>query len=199
MAITAAMVQELRKLTDAPMMECKKALNETGGDLQKAVDYLRTRGVAKAAKRATKEANEGRVGSYIHTNGKVGVMLELGCETDFCANNDDFQGAIRDICMHIAAADPEPVGINPEDIPAEAVEAERRISEEKAREQGKPENIIPKIIEGQIDKFVKDRTLLQQEFVKNPDITVGTLITDLVGKLGENIVVRRFQKFKIGE
>lgn len=199
MEITAAMVRELRQMTDAPMMDCKKALAEAGGDVQAAVEVLRKRGITKAAKKAGREMTEGLVGSYIHTNGKVGVLVELSCETDFCARNEAFQQFLKDICMHVAAADPAPIAVRVEDIPEEILEAEKKIYEEQARQSGKPEQFWPKIIDGRLAKFKSERALLEQPFIKNPDLTVGDLLKELVGKLGENISIRRFQKFRVGE
>ena len=199
MAISAAQVRELRELTDAPMMECKKALTECGGDVQKAVDWMRERGVAKAAKKAGREMSEGRVDCYIHTNGKVGVLLEMNCETDFCAKNDDFAATARDICMHIAAADPAPMSVSADELPEDVLEKERAIYTEQAAQSGKPEQFWGNIVDGRMSKFVKSVALLEQPFVKNPDLTIGTLITDMVAKLGENISIRRFSKFRVGE
>ncbi len=199
MAITAQMVKELRGQTDAPMMDCKKALEESGGDLDKAIDWLRKRGVAKAAKKADRTTSEGRVQSYIHTNGKVGVLLEMHCETDFCARNEDFQKTMTDICMHIAAADPAPIALSAEDIPADLLAKEKEIYEGQAKESGKPEQFWPKIIEGRMNKYKKSVALLEQPFVKNPDLTIGALVTGLVGTIGENISVARFTKYRIGE
>ncbi|MCA9321594.1 MAG: translation elongation factor Ts [Planctomycetes bacterium] len=199
MAITAAQVRELRDMTDAPMMDCKKALTETGGDIQKAVDWLRERGVSKAAKKSGRDMTEGRVDSYIHTNGKVGVLLEMQCETDFCAKNDAFVEVARDICMHIAAADPAPITVSVEDVPADLLEKEEAIYTEQAKQSGKPEQFWAKIVDGRMDKYKKSVALLEQSFVKNPDQTIGGLVTELVAKLGENIKIRRFTKFRVGE
>lgn len=199
MAITAQMVKELRVKTDAPMMECKKALVECDGDLSKAVDWLRKRGVSKAAKKSDRTQSEGRVQSYIHTNGKVGVLLEMHCETDFTARNEDFGKAMTDICMHIAAADPAPVSLAASDIPADLLAKEQEIYEGQAKESGKPEQFWPKIVEGRMSKFKKSVALLEQPFVKNPEMTIGGLVTDLVARIGENITVSRFTKYRIGE
>ncbi len=199
MAITAQMVKELRGKTDAPMMDCKKALEESGGDMDKAVDWLRKRGVSKAAKKSARETSEGRIQSYIHTNGKVGVLLEMHCETDFCARNEEFGKTMTDICMHIAAADPAPIALSEADIPEELLAKEREIYEGQAKESGKPEQFWPKIIEGRMNKYKKSVALLEQPFIKNPDLTVGALVTNLVGKIGENITIARFTKYRIGE
>ncbi|HET7321906.1 MAG TPA: translation elongation factor Ts [Longimicrobiaceae bacterium] len=197
MAISAKDVKELRDRTGAGMMECKAALEEAGGDQEKAIDLLRAKGVAKAAKRAGREASEGAVGSYIHMGGKIGVLVEVNCETDFVARNDAFQQLVKDIAMHIAATNP--AAVQREDIPADVVERERDVYREQMKESGKPEKIWDKIIEGKMDKFFQENTLLGQPFVKNPDITVEQLITEASHKTGEKIVVRRFARYALGE
>lgn len=199
MQVTAAMVKELREATDAPMTDCKKALEESQGDMKKAIDWLRQKGISKAAKKVGREMKEGRVTCYIHSNAKVGVMLEMTCETDFCSRNPLFEAVAKDICMHIAAADPAPLAIDAAGIPADAMAAEKVIYEAQAKESGKPEQFWPKIVDGRMQKFVKERALLEQPFVKDPNTTVGTLVTDLVAKLGENIALRRFVKYRLGE
>jgi elongation factor Ts len=196
-AISAQAVKELRERTGAGMMECKAALTEAGGDMEAAIDILRSRGAAKAAKRAEREAREGAIGSYIHMGGKIGVLVEINCETDFVARNDAFQGLVRDIAMHVAAA--SPVAIRREDFPAELVERERNVYREQMKESGKPEQIWDKIVQGKIDKFYQEQALLEQPYVKNPDITVGQLITDVAAKTGEKIEIRRFTRFALGE
>ena len=196
-AISAQAVKELRERTGAGMMECKAALTEAGGDMEAAIDILRARGAAKAAKRAERETREGAIGSYIHMGGKIGVLVEVNCETDFVARNDAFQSLVRDIAMHVAAANP--VAIRREDFPAEMVERERGVYREQMRESGKPEHIWDKIVDGKIDKFYADQALLEQPFVKNPDQTVGQLITEVSAKTGEKIDVRRFTRFALGE
>jgi elongation factor Ts len=196
-AISAQAVKELRERTGAGMMECKGALTEAGGDMEAAIDLLRARGAAKAAKRAEREAREGAIGSYIHMGGKIGVLVEVNCETDFVARNDAFQSLVRDIAMHVAAANP--VAIRREDFPAEMVERERAVYREQMRESGKPEHIWDKIVDGKIEKFYADQALLEQPFVKNPDQTVGQLITEVSAKTGEKIDVRRFTRFALGE
>ena len=196
-AISAQAVKELRERTGAGMMECKSALTEAGGDMEAAIDLLRARGAAKAAKRAEREAREGAIGSYIHMGGKIGVLVEVNCETDFVARNDAFQALVRDIAMHVAAA--SPVAIRREDFPADLVERERNVYREQMRESGKPEHIWDKIVDGKIDKFYADQALLEQPFVKNPDQTVGQLITEVSAKTGEKIDVRRFTRFALGE
>ena len=197
MSITAAQVNELRKATGAGLMDCKKALGETGGDHEKAIDYLRKKGLAAASKKAGRAATEGMVGSYIHAGGKIGVLVEVNCETDFVAKNDNFQTFVKDIAMHIAAASPQYV--RREEVPADALEREKEIYRAKARETGKPENIIEKIIEGQVNKFYSDICLLEQTYVKDPDKTVQTYLNETIAAIGENITIRRFAKFNLGE
>jgi elongation factor Ts len=197
MAITAKEVKELRDRTGAGMMECKGALQEAGGDMEAAIDILRARGAAKAAKRATREASEGGIGSYIHMGGKIGVLIEVNCETDFVAKTDQFQQLIRDVAMHIAAA--SPVSIQREDIDPQLVDRERNVYREQMKESGKPEKIWDKIVDGKMEKFFSESTLLEQPFVKNPDITVGQLITEVSSKTGENIQVRRFTRYALGD
>jgi elongation factor Ts len=197
MAITAKEVKELRERTGAGMMECKSALLEANGDMEAAIDILRAKGSAKAAKRASREASEGAIGSYIHMGGKIGVMLEVNCETDFVARNDAFQQLIRDVAMHIAAANP--IAVSRDEIDAGLVERERNVYREQMRESGKPEHIWDKIVEGKIDKFFQESTLMEQPFVKNPDQTIQQLITEVSGKTGENIVIRRFTRYALGE
>jgi elongation factor Ts len=190
-------VSELRVRTGAGMMDCKRALEESSGDMEKASEILRKKGIAKAEKRAGKTASQGLVVSYIHHNHQVGVLLELNCETDFVARTDDFRELAREIALHIASADP--IGVNPEDIPAELIERERRIAEEQVAKEGKPENIRPKIVDGKLRKFVAERTLTEQAYVKDDSKSVGQLLKEASGKLGETISVRRFARFKIGE
>jgi elongation factor Ts len=190
-------VSELRTRTGAGMMDCKRALEESGGDMDKASEILRKKGISKAEKRAGKSASQGVVVSYIHHNGQVGALVELNCETDFVARTDDFQQLARDIALHVASADP--IGVNPEDVPEELVARERRIAEEQVAQEGKPENIRAKIVEGKLKKFVAERSLTEQLFVKDDKKTVGQLVKEASGKLGEAISVRRFARFKIGE
>ncbi len=197
MEISAKAVKELRDRTGAGMMECKGALTEAKGDMEGAIDLLRARGAAKAAKRAEREAKEGSVGSYIHMGGRIGVLVEVGCETDFVARNDAFQQLVRDIAMHVAAANP--VALRREDFPAELVERERGVYREQMRESGKPEHIWDKIVDGKLEKFYAEQALLEQPFVKNPDITVGQLVTEVASKTGEKIEVRRFTRYALGE
>ena len=195
--ISAKDVKELRDRTGAGMMECKGALTEAGGDMERAIDILRAKGAAKAAKRAERETKEGAIGSYIHMGGKIGVLVEVGCETDFVARNDEFQKLVRDIAMHVAAANP--VAVRREDFGAELVERERGVYREQMKESGKPEHIWDKIIDGKIEKFYAEQALLEQPFVKDPDITVGELITRASAKTGEKVEVRRFARFALGE
>jgi elongation factor Ts len=197
MAITASLVKELRDITGAGMMDCKTALAETQGDLEKAIDYLRTKGMASAAKKAGRVAAEGAVGSYIHAGGKIGVLVEINCETDFVALTDDFQQFVRDVAMHIAAADPR--FVSRDEVTAEVIERERAIFREQAAQTGKPANVVEKIVEGKVDKFFGEVCLLEQAFVKDPDQTIQQLLTDKVAKIGENIRIRRFARFKLGE
>ena len=197
MTISAKDVKILRDRTAAGMMDCKRALEETGGDMEAAVDFLRAKGAAKAAKRAEKSANEGAIGHYVHFDGKTAVLVEVNCETDFVANTDDFRQLAKDLAMHIASA--APTAVSPEEIPTEVVERERKIYEEQVREEGKPEEIAGKIIEGKLQKWFKATTLLAQPFVKDTDKTVGELITETSVKTGEKIEVARFARFRLGE
>jgi elongation factor Ts len=195
--ITAAQVSELRKVTGAGLMDCKKALAETGGDQEKAVDYLRKKGLAAASKKAGRIASEGIVGSYIHAGGKIGVLVEVNCETDFVAKNEAFQTFVKDIAMHIAAA--SPLYVRREEVPAELLEREKAIYRDKAKETGKPDAIIEKIVDGQINKFYADICLLEQAFVKDPDKTIQTYLNETIASIGENMSIRRFTKFVLGE
>jgi elongation factor Ts len=190
-------VSELRARTGAGMMDCKRALEESAGDMGKASEILRKKGIAKAEKRAGKAASQGVVVSYLHHNGQVGALVELNCETDFVARTEGFQQLARDIALHVASADP--IAVNPEDVPAELLERERRIAEEQVAQEGKPENIRAKIVDGKLKKFVAERTLVEQPFVRDDKKTVGQMIKEASGKLGEAISVRRFARFKIGE
>ena len=197
MTISAKDVKELRERTGAGMMECKGALTEANGNMEAAIDILRARGAAKAAKRAERETREGTIGSYIHMGGRIGVLVEVNCETDFVAKNEQFQQLVRDIAMHIAAANPQ--GVNRDEIPADVVERERGVYREQMRESGKPEQIWDKIVDGKMEKYFAESTLLEQPFVKNPDLTVGQLITEASAKTGEKIEVRRFTRYALGE
>jgi len=190
------MVKDLRDKTAAGMMDCKKALSETDGDMEKAVDLLRKKGLAVAAKRAGRATSEGVIETYIHAGGKLGVMVELGCETDFVAKTDSFQEFAREVAMHIAAANP--LAITKEEAPEDVVARERDIYVQQALESGKPENIVDKIVSGKMEKFLAEICLLEQKFIKDPDHTIQDMITDLVGKLGENISIKRFSRFQVG-
>ena len=178
-------------------MDCKKALVETGGDFEKAIDWLKQKGLSKAGKAAGRIASEGAVGSYIHAAGKIGVLVEVNCETDFVAKNEDFKALVQDIAMHIAAANP--IAVRREEISPDVIERERAVFKAQVIESGKPAAIADKIVEGKVDKFLKEQCLLDQQFVKNPDITIQQLITERVAKIGENLVVRRFARFQLGE
>ncbi len=197
MSISAKDVKQLRDRTGAGMMDCKRALQETDGDMEAAIDLLRSRGAAKAAKRAEKSANEGTIGSYIHFSNKIGVMVELNCETDFVANTDDFKQLGKDLAMHIASA--RPLAVSTDDIDEATVERERHVYLEKVKNDGKPEHIQGKIVEGMMGKFFKENALMEQPFVKDPDKTVGELITEVSAKTGEKIEVAQFSRFAIGE
>ena len=197
MEITAALVKELRDRSGVGMMECKKALVETGGNIDKAFDYLRKAGAAKALKKEGREAKEGVVLSYIHPGAKLGVLLELNCETDFVAKTDDFVSLGNDIAMHIAATDP--LAVSSDNISNEIIEKEKEIYTEQAKKTNKPAEIIEKMVEGRLKKFFKENVLMEQDFVKDPNKTIKDIITDTVGKLGENIVITRFKRFQLGE
>lgn len=197
MGISASLVRDLREKTGAGIMDCKKALNETDGDMDKAVDFLRQKGLSAASKKAGRAATEGVVGSYIHAGGKIGVLVEVNCETDFVARNEDFQALVKDIAMHIAAANP--LHIRREEIRAELLEKERAIFKAQALESGKPEKIVDRIVDGRIDKFCAEVSLMEQPFVKNPDIKIEDLIKESISKIGENISIRRFSRFHVGE
>lgn len=194
---TAKDVQELRRRTGAGMMDCKKALEQNNGDIDKAVEFLRKKGIAKAESRTGRTTSEGLVGSYIHHNGRIGVLVEMNCETDFVARTDDFQQLVRTIAEHIAAA--APLGVDKESVPEEAVATERRIAEEQARESGKPDAIVQKMVEGKVEAYYKEVALLSQPWVREPKKTIADLIKEASSKLGENIQVRRFARFQLGE
>jgi elongation factor Ts len=194
---TAKDVQELRRRTGAGMMECKKALEETGGNMEKAVEYLRTKGIAKAEKRSGRATSEGVITSYIHPPGKIGVMVELNCETDFVARTDDFKTLAREVAMHIASA--APLAVDKDGVPADAVERERRIAEEQVRASGKPDHLVSKIVDGKLEAFYKQVALLSQPWIREDKKTIGDLIKEASSKLGENVQVRRFVRFQMGE
>src|SRR5438445_6096528 len=197
MNISAAQVKELREKTGAPMMDCKQALTESKGDIEAAIVHLRKKGIATAAKKASRVTSEGSVASYIHAGGKIGVLLEVNCESDFVARTEDFQSLVHDIAMHIAASDPK--FIRKEDVTPEAYEREKEIYRAQAASTGKPANVVEKIVEGKMAKFYEEVCLLDQPFVKEPGITIHQLIAGKIGKLGENISVRRFARFKVGD
>ena len=195
--VTAEMVKELRERTGTGMMECKKVLVEANGNMDKAIELLRERGLAKAAKRAGREASEGIVESYIHGNGRIGVLVEVNSETDFVARNEEFKEFVKDIAMQIAAANP--LYVKREDVPAEVVEKEMEILKNQALNEGKPEAIVGKITEGRIDKFYKEICLVEQSWVKNPDKTIKDLLNEKISSIGENLTIRRFARFERGE
>jgi len=195
--ISAEMVKQLREKTGSGIMDCKQALTKSDGDLEKAVEFLRKKGLATAAKRAGRAMSEGIVQSYIHMGGKLGVMVEVNCETDFVAKNEDFQEFARNMAMHIAASNP--LGITPEDIPEEIINKEMEIYRAQAKELGKPDNIVDKIAEGKLNKFIKDNCLLNQPYVRDPDKSVADLLNELIAKIGENITVKRYVRFQLGE
>lgn len=194
MEINAKMVGDLRESTGAGLMDCKKALVEAEGDTEKAIELLRKKGVATAAKKASREASDGLVGSYIHLGGKVGVLVEINCESDFVAKTDDFKNFVKDIALHIAAANP--VCVSREDIDPEIIKKERAIAEGQA--EGKPAPAIEKIVEGKLNKFLAESCLLEQAFVKNPDQSVQQVLTEAIAKMGENMVIKRFARFQVG-
>jgi len=191
------MVKELRVKTGAGMMDCKEALAAVEGDFEQAIDFLRKKGLSAATKRSSKAAKDGTVSSYIHMGGKIGVMVEINCETDFVAKTSDFQTMGKDIAMHIAASNP--LYIRPDELPEDALNREKEIYKSQLREEGKPEKIWDKIIEGKLKKYYEDVCLTEQKFVKNTDITVGVLVSNMIAKTGENIIIRRFARFQLGE
>ncbi len=195
--ITAQSVRMLRQKTGLGMMDCKKALQETGGDSEKAIEYLRKQGLSAVEKRAGRDASEGLIQAYIHQGSRLGVLLEVNCETDFVARTDDFQEFAKDVAMHIAAS--QPLAVDREGVSADAVERERAIYLEQAKNEGKPEHIAEKIVDGRMEKFYQENCLMEQVFVKNPDQTIGELVTEITAKIGEKITVRRFERFVLGE
>jgi elongation factor Ts len=196
MDITAKMVKELREATGAGMMDCKKALKESDGDMEKASDYLRKKGIASASKKEGRTTSQGIVGSYIHMGGKVGVLLEVACETDFVARTDDFQEFVHNVAMHIAAA--SPVAVTREEVDPSLIEKEKEIYRGQMEEQGKPAEMIDKIVEGKVDKYYSEIVLLEQKYVKDPDVTVADYLKSTIGSLGENMQIKRFARFQIG-
>jgi elongation factor Ts len=195
--ISAALVKQLREKSGAGIMDCKSALKECDGDIEKASDFLRKKGLATAAKRAGRAMSEGVIEAYIHMGGKLGVIVEVNCETDFVAKNDDFKEFAKNVAMHIAATGP--VGIREEDVPEEVVNREKDVYRGQALELGKPEKMIEKIVEGKLNKFFKENCLMNQAYVRNPDLTIADLINELIAKIGENITIKRFERFQIGE
>ena len=195
--ISAAMVKQLREKTGAGMMDCKEALTECDGDISNSIDFLRKKGLATASKRSGRVMSEGLIESYIHMGSKLGVLVEINCETDFVAKNDDFLEFAKNIAMHIAAINP--AGIRPEDIPEEVINREKEIYRAQAIETGKPEKIIDKITEGKLQKFYKDNCLMSQAYVRDPNITINDLLNGLIAKIGENITIKRFVRFQVGE
>ncbi|WP_020588381.1 translation elongation factor Ts [Desulfobacter curvatus] len=195
--ITAQMVKELRAATGSGIMDCKRVLAEADGNMDKAIELLRKKGLAKAAKRAGRSTSEGIIYSYIHTGAKLGVLLEVNCESDFVAKNEDFENFAKDIAMHIAAANP--AGLVPEDVDQSVIEKEREIYRAQMLEEGKPENIIDKIVDGKVEKFYKEVCLLSQQYIKDPQKTVEDILKETIGKIGENIQIKRFARFQIGE
>jgi elongation factor Ts len=195
--VSAALVKELRERTGAGMMDCKKALVETNGDIEKAIDFLREKGLAAAAKKAGRIAAEGVVEAYIHGAGKLGVLLEVNCETDFVAKNEDFRNFVKDIAMHIAAA--KPLFLSREEVSTEDLEREREVLKAQALNEGKPEAIVEKMVEGRIKKYYSENCLLEQAFVKDPDKTIETIVKEQISKIGENISIRRFVRWEMGE
>ena len=196
MSITAKMVKDLRDKTSAGMMDCKRALGETDGDMEKAVDLLRQKGLAVAAKRAGRETSEGTIECYIHAGGKIAAMVELSCESDFVAKTDGFKDFARELALHVAAVNP--VALSKEEVPQEILDREKEIYVQQAIDSGKPENIVEKMVGGKMDKFLKEICLLDQPFVKDPEFTIQEMITDLIGKMGESISVKRFSRFQVG-
>ncbi len=195
--ISAGMVKELREKTGAGMMDCKNALTEVDGDIEKAVEFLRKKGLATAQKRAGRALNEGIIQSYIHMTGKLGVLVEVNCETDFVAKNEDFQEFAKNIAMHIAASNP--LGITPEDVPNDVIEKEKEIYRAQALDMGKPENVVDKIVEGKLNKFYEESCLLNQPYVRDTNISIADLLNEQIAKIGENISIKRFVRYQIGE
>ncbi|MFN2436179.1 MAG: translation elongation factor Ts [Desulfotignum sp.] len=195
--ISAAMVKELREATGSGIMDCKRVLAEADGNMEKAIDLLRKKGLAKAAKRAGRSTSEGIIHSYIHTGARLGVLVEVNCESDFVAKTDDFVEFVKNIAMHIAAANP--AGLTPDDVDKSVVEKEREIFRAQMLEEGKPENIIDKIVDGKVEKFYKEVCLMSQPYVKDPQKTIEEFLKETIGKIGENVQIRRFARFQIGE
>ncbi len=199
MTVDATKVKELRERTGAGIMDCKQALSQVQGDLDQAISLLRQKGLAKAAKKAGRETKEGMVGTYVHPGGKIGVMVEVACETDFVARNPEFQELVKDLTLHIAAADPSPRFVQREEIPEEVLKDERQMYEEQAKSLGKPQKVLDQIVQGKLEKFFGEVCLLEQPFIKDPEMKMGEMITQKVAKIGENIRIRRFVRYKLGE
>lgn len=197
MAGTSQLVKELREKTGAGILDCQKALTENGNDVEKSIDYLRQKGLAAAAKKAGRETNQGLVHAYIHMGGKIGVLIEVNCETDFVARNDEFKGFVNDLALQVAAA--KPSYVRREEIPAEVVEKEKTIYEGQARELGKPPAAWPKIVEGKLEKFFQESCLMEQSFIKDPAVTIKDLLAQKIAKIGENMNIRRFTRYQLGE
>jgi len=197
MEVSASAVKDLREKTGAGMMDCKKALAETGGDVQKAIDYLRQKGLAAAAKKADRAAADGAVGAYVHPGGKIGVLVEINCETDFVARTAEFQSLLKDVAMQVAAANPR--YLRREEVPAAELDKEKAIYRQQALETGKPEKVVDKIVEGKIERFYSEACLLEQAFIKDPDKKVTDIVNESIGRLGENIQIRRFSRYHLGE
>jgi elongation factor Ts len=195
--ISATLVKQLRDRTGTGIMDCKQALAQCDGDIDRAIDFLRKKGLATAQKRAGRAMTEGTIQSYIHLGGKLGVLVEVNCETDFVARNEDFVAFAKNIAMHIAAANP--LGIRPEDIPEKTVNREKEIYSAQALETGKPTGVVNKIVDGKLQKFFKDNCLMNQAYVRNPELTIEDLLNELIAKIGENITIRRFARFQVGE
>ena len=197
MSVDAKLVKDLRERTGAGMMDCKKALVESKGDLDSAVDFLRKAGIAKAEKKSVRDANEGLIISYIHHGSKLGVLLDIGCETDFVAKTEGFEDLANNIAMQIAATNP--IAISKEDLSSDLIDKERDIYTEQAKSTGKPDNVVKKIVDGKIEKFVEENCLINQSFIKDPDVKIGQLVQEAIAKLGENITINRFVRFALGE
>ena len=197
MAVTTSQIKELREKTGVGIMDCKTALNECNGDIEKAIEYLRKKGIATAKKRSGRTTSQGQVMSYIHAGGKIGVLVEVNCETDFTGKNEDFTNFVKDVAIQVAATNP--FAIDRERIPQDIMEKERDIYAAQAKESGKPEKVIERIVDGKLKKFYSEACLLEQPFVKNPDITVQDLLNEMIAKTGENVMIRRFVRFQLGE
>ncbi|HZX45743.1 MAG TPA: translation elongation factor Ts [Clostridia bacterium] len=195
--VTAAMVKELRERTGAGMLDCKKALEKTGGDIEKAIDLLREKGLAAAAKKAGRITAEGMVGSYIHMGGRIGVLIEVNCETDFVAKTEGFKDFVKNMAMQVAAS--KPLYVSRDEVPGDVLEKEKQILRQQAINEGKPENIVDKIVEGRIEKFFKETCLLEQPYIRDPEVSVQQVLTETIAKIGENISIRRFVRYEMGE